>query len=115
MIAALAAFGVLAVSPAALAHTKVQKTSIADNARLASSPASFTMEFSARTSLVKVTLAGAKGQAIPLAYVPPKDASATFTIPLPALTAGAYTLSWKTLSKDGHAVNGAVHFTVTGS
>jgi methionine-rich copper-binding protein CopC len=40
--------------------------------------------------------------------------AASFTIPLPTLTPGAYMISWRTMSHDGHVMPGAVHFTVAG-
>jgi copper resistance protein C len=112
--AALAAIAVLATAPAAFAHTHVHKTSIADNSRLAASPASFTVEFEGKTGLARAALTDASGKAIPLAYTPPTGMAASFTIPLPALPAGKYTLSWRTIGSDGHAVLGVVHFTVAG-
>jgi hypothetical protein len=114
MAAALTAIAVLATSPAAFAHTHVHKTSIADNARLTAPPASFTVEFEGKTGLAKAALTDAAGKAIPLTYTPPKEMAASFTIPLPALSAGKYTLSWRTIGSDGHAVPGAVHFTIAG-
>jgi methionine-rich copper-binding protein CopC len=114
MAAAIAAIAVLAAPPAALAHTNVHKTSIADNARLTAPPASFTVEFKGKTGLAKAALTDASGKVIPLAYKPPAGMAASFTIPLPALPAGKYTLSWRTISSDGHAMPGAVHFTIAG-
>lgn len=103
-----------AATPTALAHTHLHHTSIADKATLAHAPASFSMEFEGKTGLVNLTLTDAAGKTVPLTYTPPRDQAAAFTIPLPKLAAGAYTFTWRTLGPDGHAVPGAVHFTVTG-
>jgi methionine-rich copper-binding protein CopC len=40
--------------------------------------------------------------------------AANFSVPLPALAAGVYTVSWRTMSQDGHVMPGAVRFTVAG-
>lgn len=100
--------------PLALAHTAVRETSIPDNATLSASPASFTVTFSAATGLANVTLTNAAGHEITLDYAPPRARVASFTIPLPALAPGAYTISWRALSNDGHIMPGAIRFTVAG-
>lgn len=103
----------LAVAPA-FAHTTVREMSIADNARLAQAPASFTIVFSGQVGLTNVTLADSAGQIVPLAFSPPREMAANYTIPLPTLRPGAYTLSWRTIAHDGHAMPGAVHFVIGG-
>jgi hypothetical protein len=101
-------------APAALAHTHVHHTSIADKASLATSPASFTVEFKGRTSLAGVSLTDAAGKPVPLNYKPPAGPAASFSIPLPALAKGGYILMWRTIGQDGHAMSGKVSFSVTG-
>lgn len=109
-----ATLATLAMSPAASAHTHLHGTSIANNARLTTAPASFTVAFEGKTGLAKVGLSDAAGKAVPLKYTRPSAPAASFTIPLPKLTAGAYTLTWRTIGADGHAMPGEVRFTVTG-
>src|SRR5215470_12042949 len=46
---------------------------------------------------------------------PPAATAAKLTIPVPKLTPGSYTLSWRVVSEDGHMMAGALHFTVVGS
>lgn len=112
---ALLAASLLAVASApAFAHTTVRETSIADNAALSASPANFTITFSGGTALANVTLTNAVGHEVALNYTPPHAMAAVFTIPLPALAPGAYTLSWRSMSHDGHVMPGAIHFTVAG-
>ena len=102
-----------AASPA-LAHTAVRETSITDNATLSAAPTSFTVTFSAATGLANVTLTNAAGREIALDYTPPRAMASTFTIPLPTLAPGAYTIAWRTMAPDGHIMPGAIHFTVAG-
>lgn len=104
----------IVATPAASAHTAVRETSIAENATLSASPASFTVTFSAATGLANVTLTNAAGREIALDYTPPRAMAATFTIPLPALAPGGYTIAWRTMAHDGHVMPGAIHFTVAG-
>ena len=104
----------IAVAAPAFAHTAVRETSIADNATLSAPPATFTVTFSAATGLANVTLTNAAGREVALDYMPPRARAASFTIPLPALAPGAYTISWRTMASDGHVMPGAVRFTVAG-
>jgi len=45
----------------------------------------------------------------------PAEMATRLTIPLPKLSPGRYTLSWRVVSDDGHVVPGALHFTVVES
>lgn len=110
---AAASLPIAATSPA-LAHTAVRETNIADHATLSASPASFIVTFSAATGLANVTLTNAAGREIALDYAPPHAMATTFTIPLPALASGEYTIAWRTMAHDGHVMPGAIHFTVAG-
>jgi methionine-rich copper-binding protein CopC len=42
----------------------------------------------------------------------PTEMTTRLTVPLPRLSPGRYTVSWRVVSDDGHVVPGAVHFTV---
>jgi methionine-rich copper-binding protein CopC len=42
----------------------------------------------------------------------PAEMAARIRVPLPKLSPGKYTLSWRVLSDDGHVVPGVLHFTV---
>jgi methionine-rich copper-binding protein CopC len=114
LLALVASVLALTAAPNALAHTEVRETSIADNSTLSASPANFTIHFSAATGLANVTLANAAGREIALDYAPPRAMAADFTIPLPTLAPGAYTIAWRAMSRDGHVMPGVIHFAVTG-
>lgn len=115
LLLALAAISLPLVATApARAHTAVRETSIADNATLSAAPENFTVTFSAATGLANVTLTNAAGRNVALDYTPPRVMATTFTIPLPTLAPGAYTISWRTMAHDGHVMPGAIHFTVAG-
>lgn len=114
LLALVAASLPIAAAAPALAHTAVRETSITDNATLSAAPANFTVTFSAATALANVRLTNAAGREIALEYTPPRTRAAAFTIPLPMLVPGAYTISWRTMASDGHVMPGAVRFTVAG-
>lgn len=111
-LAALALTAAFAAVPVAMAHTAVRETSIADRANLATAPANFTVSFTAATGIAVVKLTNAAGIAVPLTYTPPREMATSFTIPLPALAPGGYTLSWRAIANDGHAMPGQVRFHV---
>jgi methionine-rich copper-binding protein CopC len=42
----------------------------------------------------------------------PTAAAQQVSVPLPQLTPGTYTVSWRAVSDDGHVMPGAMHFTL---
>ncbi|MBL8550963.1 MAG: copper resistance protein CopC [Hyphomonadaceae bacterium] len=114
LVMAIAAAALVTLATPALAHTTVRETNIAENATLARAPATFTIVFSGATGLANITLTDSTGCVVALNYTPPRQMTSSFAIPLPALTPGAYTLAWRTIAHDGHAMPGAVHFTISG-
>ena len=110
----LAVAAMMTAATPAHAHTMVRETSIAQNATLARAPATFTIVFSGATGLTTITLTDVAGRVITLDYTPPRAMAASFAIPLPALPPGAYKLAWRTIARDGHAMLGALQFTISG-
>ena len=106
-----AAFITLFALPAA-AHVAVVSTSIAQNGTLAHTPETLTVTFNGATALAGVTLEKADGSSVPLDFSPSRAPAPSFSIPLPKLEAGRYTLRWRTMSSDGHVVPGSIAFTV---
>jgi copper resistance protein C len=113
-VAALIASLALGAAAPAMAHTAMTKTSIVENAKLAVAPPEFTATFQHETSIAAVKLVSSSGQQIQLDYKPTPAMSKTFKVALPRLSPGKYTLSWRAVAKDGHAMPGAVHFSITG-
>jgi methionine-rich copper-binding protein CopC len=103
----------LGASPA-FAHSGMMETSIHDQASLTQAPAEFKVTFQHESAITSLMLMTADKKMIRVDFKPSKTMGKEFTIPLPKLEKGSYTLSWKSLAKDGHAMPGAVRFTVTG-
>ncbi len=101
------------VMPAtALAHAGVVRTSPADGERLATSPATFEVEFSEPIGIDPsgIRVVDATGVAVDL---PPARAEGALAIQaLPPLPDGWYQASWSVVSSDGHIVHGAIAFAV---
>jgi methionine-rich copper-binding protein CopC len=111
--AALAATALfLMQAPAALAHTHIDSTSIADNATLAQAPANFSVTFGKLAGLADVSLTNSAGAAVPLNYKPTSALGLTYTIPLPKLAPGEYTLALRSIAEDGNVMTSPIHFTI---
>lgn len=114
---ALIAAAALALAPQfAWAHAHLKQAAPADKAVVATAPASVTASFSeglepAFSSLTLLDAAGKPAATAKAAPAPGDDK--TLVLPVPKdLPAGAYTVKWQALSKDGHKTDGAWTFTV---
>jgi methionine-rich copper-binding protein CopC len=103
----------LSAAPA-LAHGGMIETSIHDKQTFAAAPETFKVTFQHESAITSLMLMTGDKKQVAIDFKPSKTMAKVFTIPLPRLAKGTYTLSWKSLAKDGHAMPGAVRFTVTG-
>ncbi len=124
LIAASVTIGAVAVTASSsaamradvLRHLRLLRASPAADSTVAASPDAIRLWLSEPTEAPasKIALANAAGAAVPLQAISraaAKDAPlvAKLAAPLPA---GAYKVTWKAMSKDGHVVNGTYGFTV---
>lgn len=115
-VAATAALSVSASPISAMRHLKLVKAFPSADTVLAKSPDAVRLWLSeqAEVPATKIALTTAAGVAIataPVTHADGKDAPLVALIPKP-LANGAYKVTWKTMSKDGHVVNGTIAFTV---
>jgi methionine-rich copper-binding protein CopC len=108
---AFALCGIVAAGPC-LAHAKLQSSSPANNAHLTEAPKTLTLQFSEAAQLAVLKLIK-DGKELPM----PLDKSAkpgqTFTLTLPALSPGNYTVQWSAVAADdGHVTKGAFVFSI---
>jgi copper resistance protein C len=108
---AFALCGIVAAGPC-LAHAKLQSSSPANNAHLTEAPKTLTLQFSEAAQLAVLKLIK-DGKELPV----PLDKSAkpgqTFTLTLPALSPGNYTVQWSAVAADdGHVTKGAFVFSI---
>jgi len=105
---ALLTFGVTAS-----AHAHLEKSSPADGSVITTSPSSIVLSFSEAARLTALSIQRgdeAKQNLKPL----PTTAAQQISVPLPPLKPGAYSLTWRVLSEDGHMMSGTLHFTLAG-
>jgi methionine-rich copper-binding protein CopC len=98
-------------SPCALAHAHLAEAQPADGSVLTAAPGSLTLRFSESARLTALWIArdgGARQKITPL----PESAQEKIVVALPALSPGAYVISWRALSADGHVVPGQIRFTL---
>ena len=104
--------GIVATAPPAAAHTQLIGTNPAANATLTASPSTVELTFNqnVQTTFAQVAvLDAAQGH---LESGAPSVVGAVVSQPVAALPSGAYTVSWRVVSADGHPVSGTYAFTV---
>jgi copper resistance protein C len=93
----------------------------AHNALVSSVPASgatvataseLKLGFNAPVRLVRLTLMGADSKETALDFTPGTTAQQDYALPLPALSAGMYTVNWTLIGTDGHTVSDKFSFNV---
>jgi methionine-rich copper-binding protein CopC len=109
---ALTLCGVVAAGPC-MAHAKLQSSSPANNAHLTEAPKTLTLQFNeaAQLAVLKLTL---DGKEVPVPLDKSAKAGQTFTLTLPALSPGNYTVQWSAVAADdGHVTKGSFVFSIT--
>jgi len=108
---ALAVCGVVLAAPC-MAHAKLQSSTPANNAKLTQAPKTLTLNFSEAAQLAVLKLVR-DGKEIPVPLDKGAKAGQTFTLTLPALTPGNYTVQWSAMAADdGHVTKGSFSFSI---
>ena len=113
ILSLLCALGLLTFAVTASAHARLVSSSPADGSVITKSPSSIVLSFSEAARLTALSIKRsdeAKQSLKPL----PTTAAEQISVPLPPLKPGAYSLTWRVLSDDGHVMSGTLHFTLTG-
>lgn len=101
----------LLIAPAVMAHGEAASEP-ADGATLASSPETIHLEFPEPARVTQFQLEGPEGR-VDLDSQPSREESRSVAAtPAEELAAGTYTVNWRALSADGHAISGDFAFTV---
>ena len=114
-----AALGLMLMVPAtAYAHPKLKKSLPSAGARLRLSPTEISLYFSEapETAMTSLILRKEDGSETPLTEITVDSANRFHLVAkIPReLSAGSYTVSWRTAASDGHPTSGAFEFTVLG-
>ena len=101
----------LGLTATADAHAHLTASVPADGSS-GKAPEEIVLNFSEAARLTALTLQRQGEEPLKIASLPAAAASRV-TVPMPKLAPGAYTLTWRALSADGHVTSGTVHFTVS--
>ncbi len=93
------------------AHTHLLRSVPAENASLDKTPPVATLVFAEPVTLTSIRIESSSGGKT-VVKLPSAPASAEGSVPLPALTAGHYKMSWRAVSEDGHIMAGEIHFSI---
>jgi methionine-rich copper-binding protein CopC len=108
---ALSFCGIVAAAPC-MAHARLQSSSPADNAQLSAAPTTLTLKFSEAAQLAVLKLVH-DGKEIPVPLDKGAKPGQTFTLTLPTLTPGKYTVQWSAMAADdGHITKGSFSFSI---
>jgi methionine-rich copper-binding protein CopC len=111
VVVAFALGGVIAAGPCA-AHAKLLSSSPAANASVNEAPKTLTLKFNEPAQLAVLKLVS-DGKEIPVAVDKSAAPSQSFTLPLPGLAPGKYTVQWTAIAADdGHVTKGAFAFSI---
>ena len=110
-IVATAAFA-LSLAGAAAAHSRPETTAPADGEVVAAAPEVIAISFDKPMRVTTIELTGADGEAFALERTDEMAPVTRFEATPPPLPAGRYTVEWRGLSEDGHAMKGSFSFEV---
>ncbi len=91
----------------------VKRTEPPDAAVLSSPPNQISITFAHPVRLTILKLSTIIGEVIPVEFDQATEASTDVAVPLPPLDPDDYTVEWRALGGDGHAMSGSFSFTVT--
>lgn len=100
----------------AFAHSTKEATVPEDGALLDAAPSEVMIQFDEPATLTRIELTHShEGETQETRLTPPSEAMDMTHLDAPDLGPGLYTVEWRAMSADGHAVNGSFSFTVTGN
>jgi copper resistance protein C len=109
----LASLVIVGLAVPAQAHVELVRSSPADGALLSSAPAEVVLTLSEEASSGGTLIAVAGPDGAPVTVEPTEVSGTVVSAALPPLPdRGTYTVAYRVVSGDGHAVSGSIRFTV---
>ena len=103
---------ILALPLGAQAHSHLKQARPANGSVLTTAPDSVMLMFSEAATLTAASLQQAGASAVRKLGPLPTAAASSFTLALPKLADGSYTVKYRVLSADNHIMAGTIAFTV---
>lgn len=113
-VALLLLISLIFLSSAVHAHSEQGDSVPADGAQLNASPQMIEIGFDGPMRIISVTLSSDAGDEYAVEPESGRDATERLRVAPPELPAGDYVIEWRGLAADGHAMSGALSFSVTG-
>ncbi len=110
LISLVFVFSLTLISNGLFAHAKMVTSIPANNASYDTQLAAIELSFKAPSRLLKLSLKTDTNQKVALNFKPSNQAKNQFSIALPNLDKGGYTLEWTILGNDGHKMKSKVKF-----
>lgn len=92
------------------AHARLKASVPAKNSVLHEAPTSLTLQFNSSARMTSLTIQAKDGAPEKL-VVESKKPATEFTVPLPKLAPGKYTVTWRVIATDNHVTSGQIPFT----
>lgn len=99
-------------SASAMAHSPLSETVPQKNAVVSQMPLNVFLGFKGGIRLTRVTMTHAGQNSVDLDFDKSGGFVSEYSIPLQPMGNGPYTIEWRGLGVDGHAMNGSFGFTV---
>ncbi len=96
----------------AVAHSPLESTTPLHEAVVAQMPADVLLDFKGAIRLTRVTMTHADKDGVDLDLSGHKGFITAYAIPLEAMGSGVYSIAWRGLGIDGHALDGTFTFVV---
>lgn len=96
----------------AVAHSPLEMTMPADNAKLADAPLEILLDFKGNIRLTKVKTTHADHPSVDLDLTGFSGFISDYRIPIQPIGSGPYVIEWRGLGTDGHAMDGSFNFSV---
>ncbi|MDQ8935356.1 copper resistance CopC family protein [Acinetobacter rudis] len=94
------------------AHSKLISSIPASDSTVSQSPKQIKLSFNEKTTLKKIEIHDENHNVIPLKFKAQAAAAKNYTINVPTLKDGSYSVHWKLKSKDQHLTEGSYPFSI---
>lgn len=98
-------------APASDSAALLESSIPSDGARLPASPENLILNFRSPVRLREVTVHGSDGQTVPM-MITAAGAVRSFSIPMPDLEPGSYTVRWRATGDTGTSLEGSLGFVI---
>lgn len=112
MKSTILALALVITATTASAHSPLNATMPADGEIIDMAPTEIMLDFKGDIRLTRVTVTALDGAQTDVDLSTASTFTNAFTLPITEIGSGAYTVEWRGLGTDGHALNGTFAFTV---